>query len=132
MFENVRQLHPRGAASRGICVDTDGATLGPDCILVRHTPRGYSAIERDAAAVLQRVVLDAAREEDWLFLQSRRIANALDKGEVALAQIYGLHIPIYRLDDEQLAKLPATARLAKSGYNPDEPRAPKGDPHGGE
>lgn len=55
-----------------------------------------------------------------------------NKGEVALAQIYGLRISINELDPQQLAKLSATARLTKTGYNPDEPRLPKGDRHGGE
>jgi hypothetical protein len=132
MLDNMRRLHPRGAASRGICVDADGAMLGPDCVLVQRTSHGYRRTERSAAAVLQKVVLRVDQEGDWLFRQAGRIADALDKGEVALAQIYGLRISINELDPQQLAKLSATARLTKTGYNPDEPRLPKGDRHGGE
>jgi hypothetical protein len=131
MFEHMRQLHRRGAANRGICVDADGATLGPECILVHRSAKGYRGIGRDEAEVLQQVVLDDDREPDWLFQQSRRIANALDEGEIALAQIYGLYIPIGELNDRQLEHL-AAIRLAKAGFNLDEPRLPKGDPHGGE
>jgi hypothetical protein len=70
-------------------------------------------------------------DRDWLFRQCRRIAEALDKGEIALAQIYGLYIPISELDDRQLKRL-AYSPFAKVGFDPDEPRVPKGDPHGGE
>jgi hypothetical protein len=132
MLENMRRLHPRGAASRGICVDANGAMLGPDCVLVQRTSHGYRRIERGAAAALQKTVFEVDRESDWLFRQAGRIADALNKGEIALAQIYGLHIPIYELDHQQLAKLSAVTRFIKTSYNPDEPRVPKGDPRGGE
>lgn len=133
MLENMRRLHSRGAASRGISVDVDGAMLGPHCALVRRLHGGgYRGLERDAASVLQKAVFNDNREPDWLFRQTNRIAHALDKGEIALAQIYGLYIPIGELDDRQLAKISAAAWLTKSGYNPDEPRVPRGNPHGGE
>jgi hypothetical protein len=72
MRENMRRLHPRGAASRGICVDANGAVLGPDCVLVDLTSRGYCAIGREDAAMLQKCVLSAASERDWLFKQCQR------------------------------------------------------------
>ena len=131
MLEHMRRLHPRSAANRGICVDAEGAMLGPHCVLVNRSVQGYRGIGRDEAAALQAAFLDDYREPDWLFRQARRIADALDKSEIALAQIYGLRIPIGVLDDRQLKRL-ATAHLAKTGFNPDEPRLPKGDPHGGE
>lgn len=126
----MRRLHPRGAANRGICVDAEGATLGPDCVPVRRTSRGFRGIERDRADALQKCALAGGRDRDLLFRQSQRIAEALDKGEIALAQIYGLHIPVVDLNDRQLARI-SQIGFAR-GYNPDEPRLPKGDPHGGE
>jgi len=132
MFDKMRRLHPRGAASRGICVDADGAMLGPDCVLVCRAPTaGFRAIDRDAASALQKCALAGDRDPDWLFRQCQRIAEALSKGELALAQIYGLYIPVAELDGRQLAKL-AGLHVAKAGFNPDEPRIPKGAPHGGE
>jgi hypothetical protein len=131
MFENMHRLHPRGPASRGICVDADGAMLGPACVLVRQTAHGFQSIERVEAAVLQKRVLGPDRDEDWLFRQSQRIADALGKGEVALAQIYGLRIPVGELDDRLLQRL-AKMSLGKAGYDPNEPRIPKGEPHAGE
>jgi hypothetical protein len=131
MIENMRRLHPRGAANRGICVDAQGAMLGPDCVLVRSTPAGFRAIQYDAALVVQKCVCAANADRDWLFRQCQRIADALDKGEVALAQIYGLRIPVGELDDHQLKRI-GNGDLAKVGFDPDEPRLPKGDPHGGE
>jgi hypothetical protein len=70
-------------------------------------------------------------DEDWLFHQCQRITDALNKGEVALAQIYGLRIPIVELDDQRLRRL-AVAGVAKWTFNPGEPRIPKGEPHAGE
>ncbi len=128
MIRDMRRLHPRGAASRGICVDAEGATLGPDCSLVLRTSHGYRVIDREEASALQKCLSDASRDQDWLFRQCQRIADALDKGEMALAQIFGLHIPIAELDSRQLRRI----ALAKANFNPDEPRVPKGDPHGGE
>jgi hypothetical protein len=130
MLDNMRTLHPRGAANRGICVDAEGAMLGPDCVLVRRAPGGFRSIARANAAVLQKCLLDGDQDRDWLFRQCRRIADALDKGELALAQIYGLRIPVDDLDNGQLRRL-AAARFSKN-FDPDEPRIPKGDPHGGE
>ncbi len=126
----MRRLHPRGAANRGICVDAEGAMLGPDCILVRRSPHGFRGIEREHAQALQKCALMEGRDRDLLFRQSQRIAEALDKGEIALAQIYGLHIPVVDLDDRRLARI-SKIDFAR-GYNPDEPRIPKGNPHGGE
>jgi hypothetical protein len=131
MLDTMRQLYPRGPVNRGICVDPDGATLGPDCVLVRRTRSGFRPIERGDASMLQKCALGADRDQDWLFRQCQRIADALNRGEIALAQIHGLYIPIGELDDRQLRRL-ATIRFAKAGFNPDESRLPKGDPHGGE
>ena len=104
--------------------------LGPVCVLVRRTSRGFRGIERDHAEALQKCALVEGRDRDLLFCQSQRIAEALNKGEIALAQIYGLHIPVADLDDQQLTRI---SRIGFArGYNPDEPRLPKGDPHGGE
>jgi hypothetical protein len=84
------------------------------------------------AWIVQGLVLRDHQDPDWLFRQCDRIARALDDGQIALAQIYGLHIPLDELDDRRLAQLGRIAAFAKAGFNPDEPRVPKGDPHGGE
>src|SRR5580658_3606772 len=131
MLDNMRRLYPSGAANRGVCVDTDGATLGPECVLVRRTISGFHGIERDDASTLQKCLFGADQDQDWLFRQCQRIADAVGRGEIALAQIYGLHLPIGDLDDRQLKQV-ARAYFVKTGFNPDEPRIPKGDPHGGE
>jgi len=131
MPENMRRLHSRGATNRGICVDAEGAVLGPACVLVSRTAHGFRAIEVGAASTIQKCLIDGDRDRDWLFAQCQRIADALDMGEIALAQIYGLRIPIGDLNDQQLGRI-ALSGLAKAGFNPDEPRVPKGDPHGGE
>lgn len=131
MFDNMRRLHPRGVANRGLCVDAEGAMLGPACVLVSRMRSGFRAIDRDEAAAVQRLMFGGGRDHDWLFQQCQRIAGALDKGELALAQIYGLRIPIGDLDDEQVRRI-AGISLAKAGFNPNERRIPKGERHGGE
>jgi hypothetical protein len=105
--------------------------LGQDCVLVRSTPRGFCAIERVDAASLQKCLLGTDCDPDWLFQQCERIADALNRGEVALAQIFGLRIPTSDLDDRQLSRI-APVGFVKAGFNPDEPRVPKGDSHGGQ
>jgi hypothetical protein len=80
----------------------------------------------------QKIALDEERDPDWLFNQCRRIADALNKSEIALAQIYGVRIPIDCLDDRQLRRLAHAGHLAKAGFNPGEPRVPRGSLGGGE
>lgn len=122
----MRRLHPRGVASRGVVVDADGATLGPDCILVRRTGDEYRCVSRNEAASIQAVAFGASDDRDWLFRQSRHIAKALAAREIALAQIFGLRIPVADLDAQQLVRLAAVGSLIKANFNPDEPR----DEHG--
>jgi hypothetical protein len=107
-------------------------TLGPDCILVRRAPGGYRCLAPGEAAALQDFLLGEDAEPDWLFRQCRRITDALDRGELALAQIFGLHIPVADLTDGQLGQLARAAWLPKAHFNPDEPRIPAGQRGGGE
>lgn len=132
MFDNMRRLHFRGPTNRGICVDADGAMLGPACVLVECSLGAHRPIDRRAAGFIQGVLLPDHGDPDWLFDQCGRIARALDEGQIALAQIYGLHIPIAELDDLGLAKLSRATDFIRAGFNPAEPRVPKGDPRGGE
>jgi hypothetical protein len=132
MYEVMRRLHPRGTASTGITVDPDGAMLGPDCILVRRTADGYRCISRGEAGALQEFLFGDGMESGWLFGQCRRIAKALDSKEIALAQIFGLRIPLDGLDREWLRRLALAAPFIKANFNPDEPRIPAGQPGGGE
>jgi hypothetical protein len=126
LLANMRRLDPRGPTSRRLVVDTDGATLGPDCALVRRTAAGYRCVDRAEAAILQRFLFGQDDAPDRLFILSRAIAKALSKDEVALAQIYGLRIPIAALDTGQLKQLAVAAPFIKANFNPDEPR----DEHG--
>lgn len=48
------------------------------------------------------------------------------RGEVALAQIYGLYIALSGLADE------VQKALSKAGFDPNEPRVPAGNPDGGQ
>jgi hypothetical protein len=132
MQEIMRRLHKRGPANPGIAVDAEGAMLGPDCVLVRRTPRGYRSIDAAEAVALQKCLSGDRRDADWLFGQCRRIAKALDNRDLALAQIYGIYLPLGDLDAEQRKRLALAAPLTKAGFDPDEPRIPAGEPGGGE
>jgi hypothetical protein len=132
MLEAMRRLHTRSSDSRGVAVDSNGAMLGPDCVLVRRTPAGFRTLAPHEAAAIQTAALGDEREPGWLFDQARRIADALAKGEVALAQIYGLRIPVADLDDIRLQRLAAASRLVKANFDPGQPRVPAGNPDGGQ
>src|SRR5713226_3286548 len=119
MLPAMRRLHPRGRESRGIIVDAAGAMLGPDCVLVRRSSGGFRCIAPGEARAIQALVLGPGHDPDWLFEQSRRIARALVAGETALAQIYGLRIPVGELDDAAFQKLAAVARLIKGRLRPE-------------
>jgi hypothetical protein len=123
----MRRLDARGPGCRRVAVDAEGAMLGPDCVLVRRTPSGYRSIGRDEAAAIGSVLADGHKgEPDALFERCCRIAQALNEGQLALAQIAGLRIPLFELDARQLKELAAAAPLIKANFNPDEPR----DAHG--
>lgn len=106
--------------------------LGPDCILVRRTPAGFRCLAPAEAAAVQSAVLGPHCEPGWLFEQTRRIADALAKGEVALAQIYGLRIPVADLNATTLHRLAAASPLIKANFDPSQPRVPAGNPDGGQ
>ena len=122
----MRELDLRGPRSRRIVIDTEGAMLGPDCVLVRRTPEGYRCTTRDEAAAIQGFLRHGAEDPDWLFRQCRRIAKALADGHIALAQVYGLFIPTDGLNDGQLKQVALIAPFIKANFNPDEPRDPDG------
>lgn len=128
----MRRLYPRGPGSRGVCVDAGGATVGPDYALVSRTPSGFRPIARPEASALQATLLFPRYPADWLFEQCRRIAEALSRGELALAQIYGLYIPVDELGEAALDRLAAATHATKANFNPDQPRVPAGEPTGGE
>jgi hypothetical protein len=132
MFETMWRLQPRGAANRGICVDVSGAMLGPDWSLVERVAARYRVAPRDASRDVQKALLIDRDEPDWLYQQGQRIADAFNRGEIALAQIYGLRIPVSEFDGRQLKRLASIATLTKAGFNPGEPRIPAGEPGAGE
>ena len=64
--------------------------LGPDCVLCLCTTAGYCSVRPKEAAAIQRLLCRAESEDpDLLFALSRGIADALNGGELALAQING-------------------------------------------
>jgi hypothetical protein len=122
MQSNLRRLHSRGPQSRGLVVDHHGAMVGPDCVLVRRTANGFRCLNREEADAVQQIAFRGQRA-DWLFDFSCRVAKALNAGEIAVAQIYGVHAsPLGELESEQVAQLASAATIVKAGYNPDEPR----------
>jgi hypothetical protein len=127
-----RRLDARSPTSRRIVVDGSGATIGPDCVLVRRVAGGYRCLHPREAAAIQQALFGSAGDPDRLFILSRGIARSLNAGNLALAQIYGLRIPVPDLDAAQLRRLAAAAPFIKANFNPDEPRIPAGEPGGGE
>ncbi len=131
MIDAMRRLHPRGATCRGVAIDGDGAMLGPDCVLVSRSNDSYRPLPHGVAATIQARLIDVDDDPDWLFEQCRRIAEALGRREIALAQIYGLRIPIGDLGASDLQWLRSAATLLKANFDPNQPRIPARQPGGG-
>ena|SRR5215469_7546990 len=122
MIANLRRLHPRGRFGRGLVADNQGAMVGPECVLVHRTQAGFRCISREEARVIQEIAF-GHRRPDWLFDCGCRIAESLNAGQLALAQIYALRAsPSAEFDDRQLASLAKAATFVKANFNPDEPR----------
>jgi hypothetical protein len=122
MQASFRRLHVRGPRSRGLVVDHQGATVCPDCVLVHRTATGFRCVTSEEADLIQQIAFRDHRP-GWLFDFSCRVAKALNAGEVAVAQIYGVHAsPPSDLESEQVAQLAKAAIIVKAGCNPDEPR----------
>lgn len=122
----MRRLHVRGPDCGGVAVDADGAMLGPDAVLVHWAADRFHPLGSERARLLQTIAVQSHPDPDWLFGQCKRIAAALSEGNVALAQIYGLYIPVEK------RRLAVLASLSKAGFDPDEPCIPKGEPGAGE
>ena len=124
-FATMRRLHERGPQSRGLAVDAEGVTLGPDCILVRRTPAGYRSANPNEIARLTRSVLgDDGRLQRLPFVLAG-ITRALNAGDLVKAQLLGLEIPLPDLDDEQVARLRLAGELMKD-FDPNQPRDERG------
>ncbi len=121
---SMRRLYERGPGARGLVVDRDGVMLGPNAVLVRRTPQGSRVASIGDIAVLTRVVFGEGARLDRLPLALSLIAKALDASDVVKAQLLGLEIPLYPLDDDQLTRLGVAASLMK--YDPDQPRDERG------
>jgi hypothetical protein len=122
----------RGSESRGLAVDIEGAALGPDCVLVRRTPEGYRCASLEEISVALAVAYSDDQEAATVFTGACRIAKALADGEVAFAQIVGLHLPLPELDPKALQRAARVAGLINANLNPAQPRVPAGSPDGGE
>ncbi len=88
----------------------------------------HGPVRQDQSAA----ALGLGHDPDWLFEQNRRIAQSLAAGEIVLAQIYGLRIPLGALDGAALRRLAALSLIIKAGFDPNEPRIPKGEPGAGQ
>ncbi len=127
----MQRLYERGGESRGLTVDIEGAALGPDCVLVRRTSDGYRCADLDEIRIALAVAYGGDQHAAAIFAGACRIAKALADGEVAFAQIVGLHLPLPDLDAEALQRAARVASLIKANFNPLQPRVPAGSAEGG-
>ena len=128
MFTEMRRLHERGPHCRGLVVDTDGVMLGPDCVLVRRTARGFEAADSERLTGLTKSVFADDARLGRLPQVLASVARALDAGDLVKAQLLGLAIPIGKLDEAQLRRLRRAGDLAKdeASFDPDQPRDERG------
>jgi len=128
----MRRLHERGPESRGLSIDAEGMRLGPECTLVRRTPDGYRCADREEISRTLNLVYGTDQDVAAVFAGACRITKALAGGEIAFAQIAGLHLPLPELDDAALRRASRAAALIKANFDPAQPRIPAGSPDGGE
>jgi hypothetical protein len=124
-FLKIRRLKAQDAKV-AIKVETEGIFLGSDCVLVRKTAGEYSCVSRDEAVEIQALALDERGDPDWLFRQCCRMVQALSDGQLALAQIYAIQIPVRELTDAEELRLAAIGAAIKANFNPNQPRDTEG------
>jgi hypothetical protein len=148
-----RLAGPTGDGRHAYC-NASGAYLGRATPLLERYKDSSGAIhfrprsELSLARLLGKAygrVMDTGR----LMLSLRTVARALDRGDLALANIALVHAEIEPLPDEDAAERLAKAdrlmraeqdakptirsdRARKAGFNPDEPRVPEGQSGGGQ
>lgn len=129
-----RRLVPRGGG--GLSCDRDGVALGPAPLIHRiaASDEGTRYFMRPPAEVARALGLayrDMSETEfERCLVGLGRIAEALDRGDPALAAIMAVHLRLPEIDATGMAKLASTVELHK--YNPDQPRVPAGNRDGGQ
>src|SRR6185437_2466078 len=128
MFAEMRRLHERGPGCRGLVVDTDGVMLGPDCVLVRRTARGFEAADSQQLAALTKSVFAEDARLRRLPQVLAGVVTALEAGDLVKAQLLGLALRLVKLDDAQLHRLSRPVDLAKdeASFDPNQPRDKRG------
>jgi hypothetical protein len=128
MFAEMRRLHERGPGCRGLVVDTDGVMLGPDCVLVRRTARGFEAADSQQLAALTKSVFAEDARLRRLPQVLAGVVTALEAGDLVKAQLLGLALRLGKLDDAQLHRLSRPVDLAKdeASFDPNQPRDERG------
>jgi len=122
-----RKLHERGPGARGPVVDRDGVALGPSCSLVESVNGSYRVIEPPAAALLLSTVFDYEEDPRPFLALCHSIAKALCDGNLLRAQLLGLQMPVGPLGPHHLTRLDHFARMAKAGFDPNQPRVANGE-----
>jgi len=127
-FARFTKAGKPGPDNRGIYCDDDGVFIGPDCALVRaetdcagHT--SYMLRPRSEIAHLLDAGYGTHLSVDSLMSWLNVIAKALNDGDMTLARIATLQLPLFELSEGEAAnRMAAADRLLKAGFNPDEPR----------
>ena len=106
----------------GVSCDEHGPKLGP-VPLLRRTLFGF--VPRPAAEldfVLSKAFGVPVRRAAQIMPALHAIADALDRGDLALAMITMLHLNLPAFDDAQAMRARKAEKLLKAGFNPAEPR----------
>jgi predicted chitinase len=123
-----------GGDGRQAYVNADGAFIGVGVpLLARDADGRFRPRDGVVLEALLAKGYGAPVELGWRVARLRRVAEALNKGDLALAGISLLHLDLPPLPSDEHARSMAEADdlLAKT-YNADQPRAPKGDANGGQ
>jgi hypothetical protein len=122
-----------GGDGRQAYLTTEGAFIGAGVPLLERD--AYGRFWPRALAVLEALLTKgygAQVELGWRAARLRHVAEALNKGDLALAGISLVHLELPPLPSDDHAQAMAEADDLLAKYDPDQPRAPKGDANGGQ
>jgi hypothetical protein len=132
-FLRKYSLAAAGGDGRRAYVNGEGAFLGSGVPLLERD--AYGRFRPRDPAVLEALLAKgygAPVELGWHAARLRHVAEALNKGDLALAGISLVHLDLPPLPSDEHAQAMAEADGLLAKFNPDQPRAPKGDANGGQ
>jgi hypothetical protein len=108
-------------SNRGVYCSSEGLYLGASP-LIHHTDGAYRLRPTGEIAALLGAAYEPTPDIDRLLLGLRKIAAALQRGDLPQAMISALLLRLEELSEAELARLADAEALLKVNFNPAQPR----------